>query len=154
NYSRRESSWSWTGQEWISTQQYTDIVNYAKGPDEPILNNISVQWKETAFDALGNQLTIRGQLMVTEGNADPKQAEPADWFQGITVDMGRSPDAKPDWSMGMDESNTLAARTVTSPTGTFETQIDMRESRHDRNQEQRFQFGLALAKHSSSDMPN
>jgi hypothetical protein len=154
NYTTRGSSWSSTAREWTLTVQYEDIVNYAKRPDEPTLNSLSVEWKEAAIDALGNQLTIRGQVMVTEGDDYQKRTKHVDWFQGVTVYLGMSPDAKPDWSIGMDESNTLDATTVTSPTGTFEARIDMRDSKYDRNQEQSFQFGLALAKHSGNDGRN
>ncbi len=147
NYTRQGSSWSSTGQEWTVTGQYADIRNYAQRPDVPGLNRLSVEWQEPTLDAFGNQFTIRGQVLVTEGDDNQKQPRPIDWFQGVTVYLGMSPGAKVDWSLGMDASNTREATAVTSPGGTFEARIDMRESKYDRNQEQSFQFGLALAKH-------
>lgn len=154
NYTLRGESGSWTQHGWNVSRQYADIVNYGERPDKTALNGLTIDWNETALDALGNQLTIRGRVMMTEGDEDRKRTMPIDWFQGVTVYMGMRPDAKPDWSMGMDESNTLNATTVTDPTGAFETRIDMRQSMHDRTREQSFQFAVALAIHGGNDQRN
>lgn len=151
-YTTRGVSSHWTPQEWTYTVRYADIRNYAGRPDEQTLNSLSVEWQKPELDALGNQLTIRGQMKVSAKGQ--KRTKPANWFQGVTVYLGMSPGAKPDWSKGMDQADTLHTTAVISPTGSFEARVDLRRSKYDRDKARSFQFGVALAKHSADDKLN
>ena len=97
----------------------------------------------------GNHCTIRGQLKVPESGLQP--AMPITWFQGVTVYMGMSCDAKPDWFSGMNQADALYETAATSPSGMFRVRFDLREANYDRVQAQSFQFGVALAKHAVND---
>jgi hypothetical protein len=141
----------WTPQEWTYTVQYSNISNYADRPDESTLNSLSVEWREPELDELGNQCTIRGRMLVNDNDNGEGLIRPFDWFQGITIYLGMNPEAKPDWSKGMDQADTLHATAITSHDGSFEARVDMRESKRDRSQAQMFQFGVALAEQSGDD---
>jgi hypothetical protein len=145
NYESGADSWHWTPQEWTYTGKYANIRNYTYRPNEEALKGLSVEWQKPEMDTLGNVCTIRGQVKTTHGQ---KQTKPIDWFQGVTVYLGMVPDAKPDWSKGMDQADTLSETALTSPTGTFQAQFDMRKSKQERSKSQSFQFGLALANHA------
>jgi hypothetical protein len=144
-------SWRWTPQEWTRTNNYSDVQNYADRPDEQILKGLSVEWQKPEMDALGNICSVRGQVKVIDSQ---KHAKPINWFQGVTVYLGMAPDAKPDWSKGMNQADTLDCTTVTDPTGVFQARFDMRKSKQERGRVQSFQFGVALAKHKVRDKSN
>jgi hypothetical protein len=138
-------SWSqWSSHEWTHSTTSTASGDYADRPSEKALTAIAVEWQEPQRDALGNLCIIRGRLM-TPGDG---QAKPVDWLQGVTVYLAKVPGAKPNWSAGMDQSDTLSKTAVVSPAGEFEVRIDMRKTQQDRTRPQPFQFGLALAEHT------
>jgi hypothetical protein len=146
NYSGRGWSSHWTPQEWTGTSDYADIRNYADRPDEKTLSGLSIEWQKPSLDALGNICTIRGQ--VTMPDKRQKRGKPINWFQGVMVYLGKTPAARPDWSKGMNEADTLSNTAITTPAGRFEVHFDMRDSKHSRDRIQSFQFGVALAKHT------
>jgi hypothetical protein len=145
NYTMGGFSSQWTPQEWTYSANYADIRDYADRPDEQTLKGLSIEWQEPKLDPLGNICTIRGQVKMADKGQ--KRTKPINWFQAVTVYLGLTPNAKPDWSKGMNQTDTFSNTTVTSPTGRFAARFDMRDSKHDRDQAQSFQFGAALAKH-------
>jgi hypothetical protein len=145
SYSMRGTSSHWTRQEWTVTIDYAGIKNFADRPDEGELKGLSIEWQKPELDKLGNICIIRGQVKMTD---DRKQTKAINWFQGVTVYLGMASEAKPDWSKGMNQADTLDNTAVTSPTGTFEARVDLREAKQDRGRVQSFQFGAALAKHN------
>ncbi len=139
-------SWHWTPREWTMSTAYTEIKGYADRPDERTLNALSVDWRETELDAPGNFCTVRGQFRTNvKGHT---LTRPIDWFQGVTVYLGTTPGARPDWSSGMDQADTVHETTVTGPAGTFRVCFDLRKTKQDRDRAQSFQFGVALARHT------
>src|SRR5262245_1656453 len=82
NYATGGGSGHWTPREWTRTGHYSDIRNYADRPDEQTLSKLSVEWQKPELDGLGNLCTIRGQVIVTEGDNGQKRTKPMDWFQG------------------------------------------------------------------------
>jgi hypothetical protein len=147
--SRRGASWHSTPQEWTYTQGYTDIKDYADRPDEPTLKALGVEWQKPELDALGNFCIVRGQVRMPEDSQ--KRMRPISWFQGVTVYLGTTPGARPNWSKGMDRADTLKETAVTSPSGFFHVRFDLRETKYDRNRGQSFQLGVALAQHIVHD---
>lgn len=145
--SRRGGSWHWTPDEWTSEEDFVDIHGYAKPPAEQVLDRLTVQWQQPTLDKLGNICTVRGQLVVSEAGKD--SSRPVNWFQGISVYLAKSPDAKPDWSKGMDQKDTLSETTTVSPKGEFSLRFDIRKAHRERTKKQPYQFGIALAKHSN-----
>jgi hypothetical protein len=146
HYTQQGFSSHWTPQEWTCTINYAEIRDYGDRPDEEALKRLSVVWQKPELDTLGNLSTIRGQLKTTDHGQ--KQTKPINWFQGVTIYLAMTPNARPDWSKGMNQANTLRDAVVTSPTGSFAVHFDMRDSAHDRTRVQSFQVGLALAKHT------
>ncbi len=76
------------------------------------------------------------------------RTKPITWFQGVTVYLGTTPDAKPDWSKGMNQTDTLHETAVTSPSGQFHVCFDLRKTKQERLHVQSLQVGVALAKHT------
>jgi hypothetical protein len=138
----------WTPQGWTHTESYADIRNYADRPDEQTLAALSIEWRELELDRLGNMCAIRGRVMMADG---AKRTKPINWFQGVAIYLGMAPNARPDWSRGVNQTDTLATTAVTNPDGRFQASIDMRESKYDRDQAQSFQLGVALAKHTAEN---
>jgi hypothetical protein len=146
HYSMGGVSSYWTPQEWTYTVNYREIRDYTERPDEQTLKGLSIVWQKPELDALGNLCTVRGQVRMMDKSQ--KRTKPINWFQGVTVYMGMTPVARPDWSKGMSQADTLHTSAVTSPTGTFAASFDMRDSKHHQIRVQSFQFGAALAKHT------
>jgi hypothetical protein len=139
------ASWQWTPQEWTYSTTCDDIKDYADRPDEQVLRAVSVEWQKPDLDALGNLCTIRGRLKTPDTGQKP--TEPIAWFQGVTVYMATTPRARPDWSKGMNQADTVHETATTRPAGTFQVCFDLRKTKYDRVHVQSFQFGVALAKH-------
>jgi hypothetical protein len=138
----------WTPQGWTHTESHNNIRNYADRPDEQTLSALSIEWREPELDRLGNLCTLRGRVMMADG---PKRTKPINWFQGVAIYLAMAPNARPDWSRGVNQADTLATKAITDPDGRFQASIDMRESKYDRARAQAFQFGVALAKHSAEN---
>jgi hypothetical protein len=137
------SSGEWAPREWTHTTTYENIRTYADRPDEPTLRLLSVEWQPPELDALGNICTVRGRV-VADGQKPPA---PINWFQGVTVYLATAPDARPDWSKGMNQADTTESTELTRPDGTFVAYFDIRKARQDRGRARPYQFGVALAKH-------
>ena len=144
-----ESTWSWTPNAWTRTEDYGRIQGFSARPDEKVVGAITVEWRQPELDALGNICIIRGQL--TRSSDEEKTPKPVDWFQGLTLYMANASDAKPDWSTGMNEKDTLSGTAIVDSVGMFVFRIDLRKSPKDRTQAQPFQFGLALAQHTGDN---
>lgn len=146
------SSWHWTPDEWVYTEEYEEIQGYAQRPDDDVLQSMTVEWQPPELDALGNFCTVRGRLSVPGNGAEGRR--PVDWFQGVTVYMAKTPGSKPDWSAGMNQVDTLDDTTLVSTAGEFAAVIDVRKTQHDRTLPEPFQFGLALAQHTITSKSN
>ena len=142
-------AWRVPRREWTYSTVYTNIQGYADRPDEQTLNALTIVWQKPELDALGNQCTIRGQMQLPASGQ--YGAKPIHWFQGLTVYMGVTFDAKPDWSRRIKQADALYETAVTSPSGTFRVRFDLRESSYDRVQARSFQFGVALAEHDADN---
>jgi len=145
---RGSVSWNWAEEEWSLEESFHDIQGYEPRPDERVLNAVSVLWHTPEWDALGNKCTFRGQLR--QPGDEQGATKPVDWFQGLTLYVGKQPGAKPDWSLGMKERNTIRGTDLIKPTGEFAIQVDMRETTHDRMAAESFQVGVALATHKGT----
>ncbi len=143
--SSNATSWRSTRDQWTRTSDY-QIEGYAPRPDESTLQSITVQWEQPVVDPLGNYCTLRGQLQILADNPEP--TKPIEWFQGLTVYMARQPAAKPNWSRESPQQDAVKHTTVVQGSGKFEVSLDLRKAARDRQAEQSFQFGLALARHS------
>jgi hypothetical protein len=143
--SARGSEWRGTPQEWTCSTGYGDIKDYADRPNEPTLGALSVEWQKPELDALGNLCTLRGQLKMRANGQ--KHTQPVTWFQGVTVYIGTTPGAQPDWSQAMSQADTVYETAVTSPSGKFRVCFDLRKTKCDRAHIHSLQFGIALAKH-------
>lgn len=133
------------------SRRVSRISGYTKRPDAAILSSVMVEWQKPVRDELGIHCKIRGQLRV------PKQegSRPVDWFQGVTVYLAAKPAAKRDWSKGLREKfeqestdNEVAAAGFVKQDGTFEISVDLRQFQSQREVNQTFQVGLALAEHT------
>src|SRR5579872_873135 len=141
----RGGSSTWTPEEW-TTSAYEDAAGYADRPDDQTLKEIRVEWQKPDLDALGNFCRVRGRLQVLDRATQKKKS--VDWLQGLEVYMAMAPDARPDWSRGTNQSDTLSHNLVAKKSGDFEVLFDLRKSRHNRARARTFQFGVALAKHT------
>jgi len=140
-----QAHWTSRGWSYSRTCEAEAKSEYATRPDEQTLQTITVAWQEPELDGLANICTIDGRLEIPGDG----QRQPVNWFQGITVYMGKAPGAQPDWSAGMTE-DALRNTGVVSPAGTFSSRFDLRKTQHDRTRLQSFQFGLALARHTKT----
>jgi hypothetical protein len=138
-------SGQWTPVEWTFSPAYHDIKDYADRPDERTLNTLGVDWQDPELDALGNLCTVRGRVRMADNGQG--RTQPITWFQGVTVYLGTTPGARPDWSRGMSEIDAVGETAVTSPTGKFHVGFDLRKTKYDRVHVKSFQFGVAMAKH-------
>jgi hypothetical protein len=141
--------WRGSAQEWTRSTIYSNVRDYADRPDEQTLTTLTIEWQKPELDALGNHCTIRGQLKTLTGAQ--RRTKPITWFQGVTIYMGMTRDAKPDWIKAVDQATALAEVTATSPSGKFRVRFDLRDANYDRARAQAFQFGVALATHSADD---
>jgi hypothetical protein len=141
------SSGEWRGSdhEWTISRPYNRIRDYADRPDDQTLKSLTIEWQKPELDALGNFCTIRGQLKTPDNGQHG--TKPITWFQGVTVYMAMTFDAKPDWSKEVNQVDAMYEIAATSPSGKFRVYFDLRESSYDRTRAQYFQFGVALAKH-------
>jgi hypothetical protein len=139
-------TWEWTPQKWSASTEYTEIRGYGDRPNQQNSNALSVDWQEPELDVLGNFCTVRGQ--VRRNDQGQTRTRPINWFQGVTVYLGTTPGAQPDWSGGLHEADTVHEAAITSPSGMFRVSFDLRKTKHERNQTQTFQFGVALAQHT------
>jgi hypothetical protein len=142
------ASWHWTPDEWTYTETNHNAGGYADRPGEGTLNAITAAWRRPELDALGNFCTVRGRLSVAD--YDNGKERPVDWLQGITVYMGIAPEAKPDWSEGMNQRDTVFKKGIVQQSGEFKLRIDLRKTKQDRARAQLFQFGVALAIHTAT----
>jgi hypothetical protein len=136
--------WSWTPELWVGRENYVGIRGNSPRPDDDALEAVRVEWVQPTLDALGNLCVVSGRLVV-ETSED--QVKHVDWFQGITCYLAKAPDAAPDWTKGMSQSNTLSETSLIDHDGRFAVRIDLRESQYDRDKKETFQFGLSLARH-------
>ena len=146
-----ESGWSYSassGDGWIRQQRYANIHGFAERPDEKVLETVTVEWQQPTLDTLGNTFTVRGRLVVPA--SDPPGSRPVDWFQGIALYMGTTPGAQPEWSHGMCATDTTYETVFLQASGEFSLRIDVHELAFDRTTPQTFQFGLALAQHTTT----
>jgi hypothetical protein len=145
----RGGSYNRSDAEWESVSRYTDIREYQPRPADEIVQTIAVEWHPPERDALGNYLFIRGRLTIP---GDDGASRPIDWFQGFTLLMAKSPDARPDWSRGIPSIDTESELTIARPSGEFVACVDLRDMERDREHERQYQFGLALGAHSSPEI--
>lgn len=138
----------WTPDDWTYTETGVDVKGFADRPDKDTLNQITVEWQRPQLDPLGNLYQLRGQLLVPK--KIPGEMRPIDWYQGVTAYLAIEPENKPDWSNGMNQADTLHEIAAVDKSGAFELKFDMRKAKYDRNRNQSFQLGLALAEHSST----
>jgi hypothetical protein len=135
--------------EWTISRPYNRIRDYADRPDDQTLKSLTIEWQKPELDALGNFCTIRGQLKTPDNGQHG--TKPITWFQGVTVYMAMTFDAKPDWSKEVNQVDAMYEIAATSPSGKFRVYFDLRESSYERTRAQYFQFGVALAKHVTSN---
>ncbi|MBC8354469.1 MAG: hypothetical protein H8E66_20945 [Planctomycetes bacterium] len=140
------SSWRSDSRGWTRTSNY-EVTGYADRPDARVLNSVTVHWELPEIDPLGNTCTVRGQLRIPTG--DRENTKPIEWFRGVIVYVARQPYAVLNWSNGTNEKDTLERTRVVSGLGRFQVSIDLRDIERDRELEQSFQFGLALAEHEA-----
>ncbi len=140
--------WTGTGDGWTRQQGFTNIHGFAERPDDEVLETVTIEWQQPTLDTLGNKITVRGRLIVPVG--DPPGSRPVDWLQGISVYMSTKPGAQPEWSHGMRETDTICETDILQASGEFSLRIDVHELAFDRTMPQAFQFGLALAQHTTN----
>ncbi len=144
---RTRTSRQWVDDQWrLAKAIYEEVVGYAERPDDGALSSLEVEWQEPELDRLGNHCTVRGRLTIA---GESGERRPVDWLQGISLYVARSPDARRDWSDGMDERDTLKDTAIVGHDGSFEMSVDTRDMQRERDLPQRFQMGLALAMHSA-----
>jgi hypothetical protein len=140
--------WRGGGGGGSSKFQFYGTYGYAGRPDNRVLSQITVKWLSIERDPLGNLCKVRGHLQFSEGGITKN----VDWFQGVTVCMSKRPYQELDWSKGTDEKDTRFGAGITlDRLGTFEVAFSLRDIQSDRNLQQAFQFGIALAKHEDTD---
>jgi len=138
-----------SGDEWTKSIEYSDLTGYVPRPAEEVLQQIGVEWQAPELDELGNICAVRGRLTIP--GSEPNQRRPVDWFQGITLYVAMTPNAKPDWSGGMNRHNTEPDTGVVLAAGEFRFYFDVRDLQKLRSASESFQFGLALADHSQNE---
>ncbi len=146
-----DTGWSYSassGDGWIRQQRFTNIHGFAERPDDKVMEAVTIEWRQPTLDTLGNTFTVRGRLVVPA--ADPPGSRPVDWFQGIALYMGTTPGAQPEWSHGMRETDTICETDTLPASGEFSLRIDVHKLAFDRTTPQTFQFGLALAQHTTT----
>ena len=140
-------TWNWTPELWTATQHGYGTEKYAKRPEGDLSEHLSFDWQPAEFDRLGNICTIRCEISFIDPIS--KEKRPVDWLQGVTLFLANSPGTTPDWSKGMDQADTTHDTGVISRSKPSSFEIDVREINHSRNAAEKFQVGIALAKHGS-----
>lgn len=148
-YSSFGGSGSTWGGRWKETTYFSEIEGYAAPPEEIKKSEVDfdqqylVAYDPPKLDTFGNRCTLSGRLKYVIG--EENATAPVNWFQGISVILALESDTTPDWSVSVNREQTLVESVVLNNDGTFSATFDLRESKRNPGEAQKFQVGVAIA---------
>ena len=129
---------------------YRRVKGYAKRPDDISHQNIKVVWYPAKLNALSNDCTISGVLVLHDQQSD--RMSPVNWFQGVGLYLAKMPETRLDWTAGTDDVQAIREYTVLNREGRFQFKIDLRRLKRRREVAEAFQMGIVLATHSDDEV--
>jgi len=109
-------------------------------PEPAVILGMRVKWREVVVQTYDSSLVVRGEVILQPGQ------KWVTWLQGLRVLAAPGPGAKPDWSKGHRDADTVVADTVIGADNRFVAKFKLTDFPRPVGSRERFQFGIALPK--------